>query len=276
MTMTMRASDAMAPVRETSRSASQALKMRVEGMDCGACAVKIENALKRLPGVGDISVNYGAEMLTLTLDEDRTSRTAIEDKMRALGYTPLPEHPSDAFKKTADTDRESLWHTGTRRVVPSSGVLLVAAFAIAHAAPALSFWAYLLVAFVGFVPIARRAIAGATSGTPFGIETLMSVAVLGAIAIGAAEEAAVVIFLLAVGELLENVAACRARAGIKTVMNLVPRRARLEEHGETREVPVEELRTGDIVLVRPCDRVPSDGEVIQGESEVDEAPVTGE
>lgn len=276
MTMTMRASDAMAPVRETSRSASQALKMRVEGMDCGACAVKIENALKRLPGVGDISVNYGAEMLTLTLDEDRTSRTAIEDNIRALGYTPLPEHPSDAFKKTADTDRERWWHTRKGRVVATSGGLLVAAFAIAHAAPALSFWAYLLAAFVGFVPIARRAIAGATSGTPFGIETLMSVAVIGAIAIGAAEEAAVVIFLFAVGELLENVAAGRARAGIKSVMNLVPRLARLEEHGETREVPVEELRTGDIVLVRPGDRVPSDGEVIQGESEVDEAPVTGE
>ena len=75
----------------------------------------------------------------------------------------------------------------------------------------------------------------------------MTVAAAGAIAIGAAEEAAVVIFLFAVGELLETVAAGRARAGIKALINLVPRTARIEEAGQVREVPVERLRVGDIV-----------------------------
>ena len=104
----------------------------------------------------------------------------------------------------------------------------------------------------------------------------MTVAASGAIAIGAAEEAAVVIFLFGIGELLETVAAGRARAGIKALINLIPHTARIEEAGQVREVPVERLRVDDIVVVRPGDRVPSDGEVIEGGSEVDESPVTGE
>src|ERR1700676_1872851 len=71
-----------------SAPAPTALKMRVEGMDCGACAIKIENALKRLPGVSEINVNYGIETLTLRIDEDRISSDAVEQKIRALGYTP--------------------------------------------------------------------------------------------------------------------------------------------------------------------------------------------
>ena len=104
----------------------------------------------------------------------------------------------------------------------------------------------------------------------------MTVATAGAIAIGAAEEAAAVIFLFAIGELLETVAAGRARAGIEALINLVPRTARIEEAGQVWEVPVERVCVGDIVVVRPGDRVPSDGRVIEGLSEVDEAPVTGE
>jgi Cd2+/Zn2+-exporting ATPase len=69
--------------------AESALKLRVEGMDCGACALKIENALKRLPGVNEVSVNYGLQSLALALDEDRTSRRTIEDRIKALGYLPI-------------------------------------------------------------------------------------------------------------------------------------------------------------------------------------------
>ena len=273
----------MTVIDKASSAAPGALKMRVEGMDCGACALKIENALRRLPGVSDISVNYSAESLTLSLDEDRNSRTAIENKIRALGYTPrpLPGASRLATEKLAGeaanaASEASWWRTRKGRLVAATAGLLLLALGIAEIAPPLSFWAYLVAAVIGLVPIARRAVTGATSGTPFTIETLMSIAVIGAIAIGATEEAAVVIFLFAVSELLENVAAGRARAGIKTLMNLVPRVAQVEERGQTREVPIERLQIGDIVLVRPGDRVPSDGEVIEGESEVDEAPVTGE
>lgn len=267
---------------ESPAAAGNALKLRVEGMDCGACAIKVENALKRLPGVSHINMNYSTETLSVRLDEDRTSRAVVEGKIRALGYTPKPL--SGAFLGTSDATAtheqapgaEPWWKTRRGRMVLGLGGLLALAFAISTARPELSFWGYGAAALIGLVPVARRAFVGALSGTPFGIETLMTVAAAGAIAIGAAEEAAVVITLFAIGELLETVAAGHARAGIKALVDLMPRTARIEEGGQVREVPVEGLRVGDIVAVRAGDRVPSDGAVIEGQSEVDEAPVTGE
>ena len=273
---------ALSAPRAPAGAASNALRMRVEGMDCSACAIKVENALKRLPGVSDINMNYSTETLSVRLDENRTSREVVEGKIRALGYTPrsLSGAVSGAPTTTAEDEQtagdQPWWKTRKGRMVLGLGGLLALAFAISIARPDLALWAYGAAALIGLVPIARRAFAGALSGTPFSIETLMTVAAAGAIAIGAAEEAAVVIFLFAIGELLETVAAGRARAGIKALINLVPRTARLEEAGQVREVPVERLRVGDIVVVRPGDRVPSDGEVIEGVSEVDEGPVTGE
>ena len=224
------------------------LKTGVEGMDCGACALKIENALKRLPGVTDINVNYGTETLDLNHDADRSSRQAIEDKIRSLGYTPRPlagdEHE---LSQSSDQEDRAWWETRKGQLAIVSAGLLALAFTVAWVAPDFSFYAYLAAAVIGLVPIARRALAGAMSGTPFSIETLMSVAAAGAVAIGATEEAAVVIFLFAVGELLENVAAGRARAGIKALIGLVPRTAKVEQDGEVREVPVEQLRVDDVV-----------------------------
>lgn len=257
---------------------SSTLKLRVDGMDCGACAVKIETALKRLPGAKDISVNFGNKTLALSLDEDRTSREKLTATIEALGFTlePLPARGSATSAHDHDGLGQAWWRTKKGGLAVGLGVLLAFAYVVSLFAPALSSWPFLAAAAIGLVPFGRRAIAGALSGTPFSIETLMSVAAIGAIAIGAAEEAAVVIFLFAVGELLENVAAGRARAGIEALMNLVPRVALLEEAGGTREVAAESLAVGDIVVVRPGDRVPSDGEVIDGISEADEAPVTGE
>ncbi|MCK1595305.1 cadmium-translocating P-type ATPase [Bradyrhizobium sp. 164] len=251
-------------------------------MDCSACAIKVENALKRLPGVSDISMNYATETLSVRLDENRTSREIIELKIRALGYTPTSPNGEAAGALKAAAPDEQLagdqpwWKTRKGRLVVSLAAPLALAFIVSTVRPDLSLWAYGAVALIGLIPVARRSFIGALSGTPFSIETLMTVATAGAIAIGAAEEAAVVIFLFAIGEFLETVAAGRARSGIKALINLVPRTARIEEAGQIREVAVERLRVGNIVMVRPGDRVPSDGQVVEGQSEVDQAPVTGE
>ncbi|WP_235939555.1 heavy metal translocating P-type ATPase [Bradyrhizobium hipponense] len=264
---------------EVAAAPANALNMRVEGMDCSACAIKVESALKRLPGVSNISMNYSTETLSVRLDENRTSQEVIENKIRALGYTPKAlSGISSGASPLNDQERgeQPWWKTRSGAMAVSVAAAIAIAFAMSIVRPELSFWAYGAAALLGLVPVARRAAVGALSGTPFSIETLMTVAASGAIAIGAAEEAAVVLFLFAVGELLERVAAGRARAGINTLINLVPRTARIEEAGQIREVPVERLCLGEIAVVRPGDRVPSDGEVIEGQSEVDEAPVTGE
>ncbi len=255
-----------------------ALKMRVEGMDCGACALKIENALKRLRGVSDVSVNYGIETLTLRIDQDRISLGAVEQQIRALGYAPkVLDGASVAVSKGEENvDARSWLRSRQGRRVVGTGSALAVAWLIAHLDSNLSYWGYVVAALIGLAPLARRALATAVTGTPLSIEMLMTIAASGAIVIGAAEEAAVVVFLFAVGELLENVAAGRAREGIRSLMDLVPRTAQVQEGDQVREVPVEHLSIGDVILVRPGDRVPSDGDIIDGASEVNEAPVTGE
>ncbi len=150
------------------------------------------------------------------------------------------------------------------------------AYGIGHLFPAIETYAFVIAMFVGLVPIARRAIMAALAGTPFSIEMLMTIAAVGAVIINATEEAAAVVFLFLVGELLEGVAAGKARDSIRSLSALVPKTALLEEEGRTKEVPAEQLAVGAVILVRPGDRISADGTILEGESAIDEAPVTGE
>ncbi len=157
-----------------------------------------------------------------------------------------------------------------------AGAALVVAYVIGHLVPSIQLYAFAIAMLVGLVPIARRAIMAALAGTPFSIEMLMTIAAVGALAINATEEAAAVVFLFLVGELLEGVAAGKARDSIKSLAALVPKTALLEEAGKTSEVPAESLEIGAIILVRPGDRISADGVIVSGESAINEAPVTGE
>ena len=258
-------------------AAASPLKLHIEGMDCASCALKIETAMQRLPGVSDVNVSYSSGTLALKLDEDRTSRRTVEDKIRTLGYQPAETTTEARPGLPARRLRQAWWQGTKARLAFMTGGLFVAAFVASLLLPQWDAWLFSAAALVSVVPFARRALAGALEGSPFTIETLMSVAALGAIAIGEAEEAAVVVILFAIGALLENVAPGRAPAGIEALIDLVPRIAlRLAAPGVTESVPVEALAIDDIVVVRPGDRVPSDGVVEEGSSEVNEAPVTGE
>lgn len=262
-------------------AASSPLKFDIDGMDCAACAIKIENALKRLPGISAVSVNYGTRTLSLTAETDLTSTETISTKVKALGYALQLRDPAaqaDERKPAVVSEREDRpwWQSAKSRQVFVTGILLALAYAVSLIEPRWSVWAFSAAAIICLIPIVRHAAAGAMSGTPFSIETLMSVAAIGAIAIGEAGEAAVVVFLFTVGEFLEGVAAGRARAGIKALMDVVPRTARRVVGSAVEIVPAAELLEGDIVLVRAGDRIPSDGVVREGSSDVNEAPITGE
>ncbi|GJD74504.1 cadmium-translocating P-type ATPase [Methylobacterium sp. J-043] len=255
------------------RTDSPPTRLRVSGMDCASCAAKVENAVRRLPGIEDISVSVATETLTVR-HGPATDARAIAATVRSLGYG-ADDTSADAV---SDAERpEPVWWQSPKALLAfACAAALVLAYAVGQAAPAMERWAFLAAMAVGLVPIARRAVAAARHGTPFSIETLMSVAAIGATAIGATEEAATVVFLFLVGEVLEGVAAGRARASIRGLTGLVPDTALLEGDGSTERVPAASLRVGATVLVRPGDRVPADGTVLDGESAVDEAPVTGE
>jgi len=271
----------------------QVVRLRVEGMDCGSCVAKVEAAASRLPGVRDVAANLMAETLTARLTPGGADAAALAGAVSALGYKVRPPATSvgatgprsdaqghdHAGHSHGDDDDESglpWWCTGKARLAGLLAVLVGAAWALAHVFPAEAYWLYLAATVAAVLPFGRRALALARAGTPFSIETLMVTAALGAVAIGAAKEAAVVVLLFAVGELLEGVAAGQARAGIRALSGLMPRTARVERDGAVVEVPAASLAVGDVVQVRPGDRVPCDGLVLEGQSAVDESPVTGE
>ncbi|ENN88167.1 Lead, cadmium, zinc and mercury-transporting ATPase [Rhizobium freirei PRF 81] len=168
------------------------------------------------------------------------------------------------------------WKSAKGRLTIASGVAVAAAWAIGKMVPELDAWIFTVAMLVGLIPIARRAFMAAIAGTPFSIEMLMTVAAIGAVIIGASEEAAAVVFLFLIGELLEGVAASKARASIQSLTDLVPKTALVEKDGKISEVQAESLPVGAIILVRPGDRISADGVIASGESAIDEAPVTGE
>ncbi len=254
----------------TSFNGEMLMQYRIEGMDCASCVGKIETALTRMPGVSDIRLNFATEKLELTLASDAATQAGdIEKTIKSLGFG------VSATPQTAHHQR--WWQTRKGKQVVGLGMLMGAAYALALFFPTYGAWVFAAAVIVGVYPFARKALALGLSGTPFSIETLMSVAALGALVIGEAEEAAAVVFLFSIGELLESVAAGHARAGIRALASLVPKTAvLLDALGGQREVAAASLRVNDHVLVRPGDRVSADGVIIQGSSSLDESPVTGE
>jgi Cd2+/Zn2+-exporting ATPase len=271
--------------------AGQRLHWRVQGMDCAACVARVTTAVERLPGVSGVEVNLMAERLSVLLVPGTTKPEHVARQVEALGYgvaplsAPMPARNHEHGPSCAGHDHDdpadagkSWWRTGKAQLAWLLGALVLGAYALALALPErLTYPLFLAATLTALVPFGRRAIALARAGNPFSIETLMCTAAIGAAIIGAAEEAAVVVLLFAVGELLENVAAGRARDGIRALAELMPRAAlRLRADGTTEQVMPETLAIGERVLVRPGDRVPCDGVIIEGSSALDESPVTGE
>ncbi|RNF33834.1 cadmium-translocating P-type ATPase [Paracoccus methylarcula] len=268
-------------------------------MDCGSCAAKIRAALERLPGVSEVDVALMAERLRLRRDGSRISRDEVEKAVRGLGFglspkgafepetsprgfvLPVDAYPGNAHippQKAPGQRQDPAWYrTRKGRMLIGTGLLLAAAWLVELTVGGLAAqWAFTLATLIGLAPITKRAVILARAGMPFTIEMLMSIAALGALAIDAAGEAALVVFLFAMGEMLESLAADKARNGIRALSGLVPRSARLVTGNRIREVPAATLSVGQVVQVRPGDRVPADGTVVAGTSGVDESPVTGE
>ncbi|MBA8818097.1 ATPase [Ochrobactrum sp. P6BS-III] len=258
-------------------ASSSSFRFQVAGMDCASCAAKIDTAVRRVAGVSDVSVSVTNGTMTVNHDGSANS-DEIAGKVTGLGYkTALAAAPSvDAPKASAPSKPLPWWRTDKGRTMLVCGGGLVAAYVIGHLYPPVALWAFTAAMLIGLVPIAKRAYMAAINGTPFSIEMLMTIAAIGAVFIGATEEAAAVVFLFLVGELLEGVAAGKARASIQSLTALVPKTAFLERNGTTTEVAADSLAVGDIISVRPGDRMPADGEILSGESAIDEAPVTGE
>ncbi|HCC5991077.1 TPA: Zn(II)/Cd(II)/Pb(II) translocating P-type ATPase ZntA [Enterobacter cloacae] len=236
----------------------------VDGMDCAACARKVENAVKQIPGVSHVQVRFATEKLLVSAESDVSEQ--VVSAVSQAGYSLRSE--TAPAEKTAPL-RENL---------PLIALVMMMALSwgleqINHPFGNLAFIATTL---VGLYPIARQALRLMKSGSWFAIETLMSVAAIGALFIGATAEAAMVLLLFLIGERLEGWAASRARKGVSALMALKPETATRVAGNERQTVAINALRPGDVIEVAAGGRLPADGTLLTATASFDESVLTGE
>ncbi|WP_086774543.1 zinc/cadmium/mercury/lead-transporting ATPase [Vibrio coralliirubri] len=244
----------------------------VAGMDCPVCARKIENAISNIDGVIQAKVLFATEKLVVKFDNESLADT-IEQVSIKTGF-PLTEVGSKKEKQQPET----FWQAHIQpnlQIIAIAAAMLFAAL-LKSISPQLSEGLFTVTCLLGLYPVAKKAVQLARSGTPFAIETLMSVAALGALYLGETAEAAMVLLLFLIGERLEAFASSRARSGVQALMALVPENATKIINGERVEVAVSELVPGDVIEVAAGSRLPADGQLITDAASFDESALTGE
>ena len=290
-------------------------QMLFVGIDTADAAVNLQEYLAALPGMLHTSVSYAAGLIFVAYDSEVLDRVIIEKTVRSMGVrivdparsqvaetlmapTPAPHETGVAARTGAVTedgtgkaDEHAHDHGSAPAFLPHwmqdrwtlllvglSGLFLAVGF-FGERFFGLSDWAaltlYILAYVAGGYDIATHAIPGLLRGN-FDTDVLMLAAAAGAAILGEWEEGAFLLFLFSLGHAGEHYALDRARNAVNALGELMPRTARVRRGERIEEAPVEALQVGDVVVVRPGDRLPVDGEIVKGESAIDQAPVTGE
>ncbi|MFC4779020.1 heavy metal translocating P-type ATPase [Paenibacillus sp. GCM10023252] len=267
---------------------------RIQGLSCGHCALKIEDQLKRLEYGQDTKLSYASAKLTL---DPRVNLAKVEQILHSDGASlipPAPEaktdghghshghehgHPHEHSHAHGHEHEHGHQHAGNRRTIQLLllSVVLYAAALIGEGT--LSEPATIL------LYLSATAISGYTTfirglrnlvKLSFNMDTLMTIALIGAVAIGEWKEATLVALLFGVNELLEGYGMERARRSMESLLKVAPREALRVINGREEVVPIASLSSGDLVKVKPGEQIPSDGYVVEGRSSVNEAAITGE
>nr|ELR5132642.1 zinc/cadmium/mercury/lead-transporting ATPase [Providencia rettgeri] len=254
---------------EPTLEAKQRFSWIIRGMDCPSCANKIETAVRQINEVKQAKVLFATEKLVVDANTDIS--TAVRSTVEAAGYELLEVGNNSAASLAP---QQSLLSEAKPVIILA--ILMAISWGIESFNPQIGNIAFILTTLFGLYPIARKSLRLIRTGSPFAIETLMTVAAVGAIFIQATEEAAMVILLFMLGEMLESYSAGRARRGVSALMALVPEDAVLIKDGEKSTIPVAQLRPGDIIEIAPGGRLPTDAVLVSGFASFDESALTGE
>ncbi|EHG7580990.1 Zn(II)/Cd(II)/Pb(II) translocating P-type ATPase ZntA [Citrobacter sedlakii] len=257
------ACDSPETVAETVKGARYSWK--IAGMDCAACARKVENAVRQISGVNQVQVLFATEKLVV--DSDGDLRSQIARAVQNAGYTLQDEQANAAAPESRVKENLPLL---------TLIVMMAVSWGLEQFNPLFGQLAFIATTLVGLYPIARQALRLMKSGSWFAIETLMSVAAIGALFIGATTEAAMVLLLFLIGERLEGWAASRARKGVSALMALKPEVAIRLRDGVREEVAINTLQPGDVIEVAAGGRLPADGKLLSAFASFDESALTGE
>ena len=246
--------------------------IRVIGLDCPDCASKLEGAIRRITGVAWASLNYATSVLTVEYETQVTSLMAIESKIRDFGYDSEIERPSAAPSRKVRAQRN------LKLVLTIlSGALLAAGVGLwaIRGESAMTSALFIMSAIAGGALTARSGIL-ILRGLILDTNLLVTIAAIGAIALGDYSEAAAVMFLFSLGSTLEAHSVEKTRRSIRSLVEAFPKSARVKRNGVVENVALDQIEVGEIVVIKPGDKIPVDGTVVHGESSVNEAPITGE
>jgi len=244
----------------------------IAGEDAGR---RIEDAIGAIDGVLAVSVNLPAQRARIEFDREQVGAGAIEKAIADLGF-------ETTATPTAQEEAAQSWYRRNRELVWSllSGLFLAAGFSLERVTDTPAPWPISLYAMsyaFGAFDLVRHTVGSLRRGRMvFDIDLLMLLAAIGAASLGEWAEGAFLLFLFSLAHALEHYALGRARASIRALADLAPPIARVQRGGAVVEVPVADVKVGEAVLVRPADRIPVDGRVLEGQSTVNQAPITGE
>jgi len=263
------------------------VQLSVPEMDCPSCTGKVDTRLARVAGVVETRLQPTTGTARVTYDPDRTSGSEIVAAIESAGYEVLDDGTDEADGLDV-APPTAVWTSPRALKTWVGAALLVVGLAVEF----LAGWNPAVASVLGVsLTVADLSLVAATvaSGAPvvrggyysararsLDIDLLMGTAIVAATGIGYFVEAATLAVLFSIAELLEDYAMDRARDSLRELLELSPDEATVRRDGEERVVPADDVAVGETVVVRPGERVPLDGVVVEGESAVDESPITGE
>ncbi|MEO0091556.1 MAG: heavy metal translocating P-type ATPase [candidate division WOR-3 bacterium] len=267
---------------------TETVTIPIKGMTCAGCAITIENALRKLPGIDDVGVNLASENATIKFDQNRISLKQIKETIKAVGYE-VPEE-----KKIEDASLK-FWQKAKLRLfivwlitIPLVVLMLLHMLFKIH----IVYIDYIMLILGGlavFVPGFHTLKAGANSirhGSA-SMDVLIGIGTITALITGVlkifnlpienyAGIAGMIMAIHLTGRYIEAMSKGKASSAIKRLLQLSAKTVRILVNNQEQEIPIEQLKVNDIMVVRPGEKIPTDGEVIWGTSSVDESMVTGE
>ena len=253
--------------------------LKITGLDCMDCARDLEASAAALPGVQAVDVRFFEGTLTVHGDVDPGELRKLITK---LGYRVDDGHSSDTAPATEPNALVGFWRYLIQQVETRLALVAAVVILMSFGAGWLGFPGWVVIAMqIGALilagwPIARSGLVNLWINRTFNINFLMTVAGLGALVIGEYAEAAMLILLFDLAEALEGFTNERARGAISQIKALSPTHAVRLEAGVEDLVPVEDLVVGETILVSPGERIPVDGVIVEGHSDINQAPITGE
>ena len=262
------------PMQRSATTGGTTKIYRLENLDCANCGAKIESRINAMDGVSDAVLTFATMQLRVTAPDHNGLAEKMMQTARAVEPDIAIISPEEA--KKAPKKEESNKKAIAQLIL--GAVCMALGLALSHFGAPMP--AYLAAYLIGYVILGREvvwtAVRNLTSGHVFDENFLMSVATIGAFLVGDFAEAVGVMLFFQIGELFEHIAVEKSRSQIMDAVDMRPETVQWEHDGKIETIPAEEAEVEDILVVRPGDRIPLDGVVVEGESFLDTSAVTGE